>query len=109
MSASTDYLTLISADSSIADKLHIVETLTAQRLNVLLGTEKVPDKFQYILTNVVGARYARIGNEGMSSSTQDGLSMTFNEDDFAPYMSEINAYKNGDDFYKPTHGKWWLI
>ena len=109
MSASTDYLTLISADSSIADKLHIVETLTAQRLNVLLGTEKVPDKFQYILTNVVGARYARIGNEGMASSTQDGLSMTFNEDDFTPYMAEINAYKNGDDFYKPTHGKWWLI
>ena len=109
MSASTDYLTLISADSSIADKLHIVETLTAQRLNVLLGTESVPDKFQYILTNVVGARYARIGNEGMTSSTQDGLSMTFNEDDFAPYMSEINAYKNGDDFYKPTHGRWWLI
>ena len=109
MSASTDYLTLISADSSIADKLHIVETLTAQRLNVLLGTESVPDKFQYILTNVVGARYARIGNEGMASSTQDGLSMTFNEDDFAPYMAEINAYKNGDDFYKPTHGRWWLI
>ena len=109
MSASTDYLTLISADTSIADKLEIVEKLTAQRLNVLLGTESVPDKFQYILTNVVGARYARIGNEGMASSTQDGLSMTFNEDDFAPYMSEINAYKNGDDFYKPTHGKWWLI
>ena len=109
MSASTDYLTLISADSSIADKLHIVETLTAQRLNMLLGTEKVPDKFQYILTNVVGARYARIGNEGMQSSTQDGLSMTFNEDDFSPYLAEINAYKNGDDFYKPTHGKWWFI
>ena len=109
MSASTDYLTLISADTSIADKLAIVEKLTAQRLNVLLGTTTVPDKFQYILTNVVGARYARIGNEGMQSSTQDGLSMTFNEDDFAPYLNEINAYKNGDDFYKPTHGKWWLI
>lgn len=109
MSASTDYLTLISADSSIADKLEIVEKLTAQRLNVLLGTTTVPDKFQYILTNVVGARYARIGNEGMASSTQDGLSMTFNEDDFAPYMAEINAYKNGDTFYKPTHGRWWLI
>ena len=109
MSASTDYLTLISADTSIADKLDIVEKLTAQRLNVLLGTDTVPDKFQYILTNVVGARYARIGNEGMSSSTQDGLSMTFNEDDFAPYLNEINAYKNGDDFYKPTHGRWWLI
>lgn len=109
MSASTDYLKLISADTSITDKLEIVEKLTAQRLNVLLGTTTVPDKFQYILTNVVGARYARIGNEGMSSSTQDGLGMTFNEDDFAPYLAEINAYKNGDDFYKPTHGKWWLI
>ena len=64
MSASTDYLTLISADASIVEKLEIVEKLTAQRLNVLLGTEKVPDKFQYILTNVVGARYSRIGNEG---------------------------------------------
>ena len=109
MSAADDYLTLIDSNTSIADKLTIVEKLTTQRLNVLLGTDSVPDKFQYILTNVVAARYNRIGGEGTTSTSQDGFSQTFNEDDFTPYLNEINAYKNGDDFYKPSHGKWWLI
>lgn len=109
MSAAEDYLTLIDSNTSIADKLTVIEKITTARLNVLLGTTTVPDKFQYIVTNVVGARYVRIGNEGTASTQQDGLSYTFNEDDFTPYLSEINAYKNGDDFYKPSHGKWWLI
>jgi len=104
MSAADDYLKLIDSGTSIADKLKIIETITNARLNVLLGTTVVPDKFGYIVTNVVGARYARIGNEGMTSYSQEGLSQAFLEDDFTPYMSEINAYKNGDDFYKPSHG-----
>lgn len=109
MSAAEDYLILIDGQKSIAEKLAVVEKLTEQRLNVLLGTISVPDKFQYILTNVVAARYNRIGGEGTKSTSQDGFNQTFNEDDFTPYLNEINAYKNGDDFYKPSHGKWVLI
>jgi len=109
MSAAEDYLKLIDSGTSVADKLAIVETITTARLNVLLGTDEVPQKFSYIVSNGVAARYGRIGAEGTTTTSQDGLSQTFSEDDFAPYMNEINSYKNGDQFYKPSHGRWWLV
>ena len=109
MSAAEDYLKLIDNSTPIADKLVIVEQQATDRLNVLLGTDTVPAKFNYIIAKVVGSYYVRIGAEGTTSTNQDGLSQSFLEDDFAPFMDEINSYKNGDDFYKPQHGKWWLI
>lgn len=82
-------------------KMGIVVELTEQRLlNILpkqhaLKLTKVPAQLEYIVTNVSMARYARVGQEGMSGYSQDGLNMVFRQDDFDPYMSEINSF--GDD------------
>lgn len=82
-------------------KMQIVVDLTEQRLlNILpkqhgLKLTKIPPQLEYIVTNVSMARYARVGQEGMSGYSQDGLNMVFRQDDFDPYMSEINSF--GDD------------
>ena len=82
-------------------KMGIVVELTEQRLlNILpkqnaLKLTKIPAELEYIVTNVSMARYARVGQEGMSGYSQDGLNMVFRQDDFDPYMSEINSF--GDD------------
>lgn len=82
-------------------KMQIVVDLTEQRLlNILpkqhgLKLTKIPPELEYIVTNVSMARYARVGQEGMSGYSQDGLNMVFRQDDFDPYMSEINSF--GDD------------
>lgn len=106
MGAAENYFKLIDSKTSIQDKLNIIEDITRQRLAVLLGVEitQIPVKFEYIVTDIVGARYARIGNEGVTSYSQDGLSISFPDDDFGAYMAEINGFKNGDDFYKPRKG-----
>lgn len=106
MSAASDYYKLIDGETSVEDKLTIIENITRQRLAVLLGVEvaDIPTKFEYIVTDVVGARFARIGNEGVNSYSQDGLSISFPDNDFGAYMTEINGYKNGDDFYRPRKG-----
>lgn len=107
MSASEDIQTLLDDKAAPKDKLAIVEKMTRQRLSRLLGIEDgkaVPPAFDDIVTNVTAARYMRIGQEGMASYSQDGLSMTFNDNDFAPYMDEINAYHNGDDLSRPRRG-----
>ena len=109
MTAAQDYLKLIDSDTTIEDKLDIIEKLTNQRLAVLLGVDDVPDKFSYITSAVVAARYVRIGNEGVNSYSQDGLSLSFPDDDFSPYMTEINGFKNGDDFYKPRTGRFTFV
>lgn len=82
-------------------KMQIVVDLTEQRLlNILpkqngVKVKEVPTELEYIVTNVSMARYARVGQEGMSGYSQDGLNMVFRKDDFDPYMSEINSF--GDD------------
>lgn len=79
-------------------KMAIVVELTEQRLlNILpkqkgLKLTKIPAELEYIVTNVSMARYARVGQEGMSGYSQDGLNMVFRKDDFDPYMSEINSF-----------------
>ena len=54
MSAAEDYLKLIDNATPIADKLAIVEQQATDRLNVLLGTDTVPAKLNYIIAKVVG-------------------------------------------------------
>lgn len=82
-------------------KMVIVVKLTEQRLlNILpkqngVKLKEVPTTLEYIITNVSMARYARVGQEGMTGYSQDGLNMVFRKDDFDPYMSEINSF--GDD------------
>ena len=107
MSATDDIQTLLSAEATPEKKLAIVERLTRQRLARLLGLNdpaKIPETFEDVVTNVTAARYMRIGQEGMASYSQDGLSMTFSDNDFAPYMDEINAFRNGDDLSRPRRG-----
>ena len=92
-------------------KMAIVVELTEQRLlNILpkqnaLKLTKVPAELEYIVTNVAMARYARVGQEGMSAYSQDGLNMVFRKDDFDPYMSEINSFGNDGSEGGGSRGK----
>lgn len=92
-------------------KMGIVVDLTEQRLlNILpkqnaLKLTKIPAELEYIVTNVSMARYARVGQEGMSGYSQDGLNMVFRKDDFDPYMSEINSFSNDGSEGGGSRGK----
>lgn len=54
--------------------------------------EEVPAVLQYIVTELVIARFNRFGNEGMSSYSQEGESMAFSSDDIAPYLDDIEEW-----------------
>lgn len=96
MSTVSDYKALLDPESALEDKLTIIETGVKARLSVLLGTQSVPDKFQYIVDEVVAARFSRIGNEGLKQSGQDGLTLVFQDDDFSKFKNEIDEYRTGD-------------
>ena len=71
----------------------IIETVT-QRLLLRLEADTLPGELNYIVKEVTVARYNRIGSEGISSHSVEGESITFNDDDFGPYESDIEAYLN---------------
>ena len=73
-------------------KLQTIMDITSDRLKVKLGTDKVPSKLSYIVTEVSIIRFNRIGSEGLSSHTVEGESQSFSGDDFSPYESDIQAW-----------------
>ncbi|OTN83691.1 hypothetical protein A5819_003788 [Enterococcus sp. 7E2_DIV0204] len=93
-------------NGSIDDKLEIIEKRTKERLASLLGVSNVPSEFEYISYEVTLKRFNRIGNEGMQSYSQEGLSMAFPDSDFSEYQDTIDEYRRKDEeaFYKPKKG-----
>lgn len=57
------------------------------------GTSIVPSVLEYIVCELSIVRFNRIGNEGMSSYSQEGESITYG-DDISPYLPAIQAWLN---------------
>lgn len=98
MSIADDVKKILSGTTD--EKITVIERLTRERLASLLKAEEVPSKLEYIVSDITLKRFNRIGNEGMSSYSQEGLSMSFPDSDFKEYADEI-AEERG----KPNTGK----
>lgn len=90
-------------DTSIDDRLRLILANTTSRLKMLLGGVDVPEEMEYIILEVATARYNRVGSEGLSSHAVEGETLSFTENDFSPYMDEIQAYLDAQN--TATRGK----
>lgn len=90
-------------DTAMDTKLGIIISATTKRLKVLLGGLDVPDDLNYIVTDVSIMRFNRIGSEGLSSHSVEGESLSFSNNDFEPYMDDIQSYLNAQK--EATKGK----
>ena len=90
-------------DTSIDDRLRLILSNTTSRLKMLLGGVDVPEEMEYIILEVATARYNRVGSEGLSSHAVEGETLSFTENDFSPYMDEIQAYLDAQN--TATRGK----
>ena len=84
-------------------KLKLIISNTTARLKLLLGGMEPPEDMDHIIMEVAIARFNRIGSEGMTSHSVEGESTNYGEDDFGPYMDEIQAYL--DTQKESTRGK----
>ena len=96
MAVLDDVKTLLDIqENDLVSKLNlIVKNAEKQVLSYLpSGTESVPAVLEYIVCEMAVARFNRIGNEGMSSYSQEGESITYG-DDISPYLPAIQAWNN---------------
>ena len=82
-------------DDSRDDLLNKIITLVTARLKLLIGGIDPPEEMEHIIVDVAIARFNRIGSEGLSSHSVEGESLSFAENDFDPFMSEIQAFLDG--------------
>ncbi|WP_285122470.1 phage head-tail connector protein [Lactococcus petauri] len=97
MSLTEDIKSLLSGTPE--ERLEVIEKRTRERLLVIIGSsiKEVPQELDYIVMDVVLKRFNRIGQEGMQSYSQEGLSMTFSESDFDEYADEIESWRKSKE------------
>ena len=54
----------------------------------------LPDELTGIITEMALAKFAKRGNEGKTQAGEEGLTDQWSEDDLAPYISQLNAYRD---------------
>lgn len=96
-------LGIAADDSSLDDKLSLIISTAQARLMLLLGGIEPPDSMNHIVREVAIIRFNRIGSEGMASHSVEGESLSFVEDDFAPFADEIQAFLESQQ--ETTRGK----
>ena len=98
-------LGLDSPTETMTDKIETIMELTEQRLGFLLGQTVIPDELSYIVVEVTISRFNRIGSEGVASHTVQGESLTWSDDDFKPYMDDIQEWLNAQEDVNTTRGR----
>lgn len=67
-------------------------------LKLLLSIqEDLPAELEHIVRAVAVKKFNRLKNEGMSSYSQDGESITFNSNDFDDFKDEIEQYRKDNN------------
>lgn len=82
----------VIVDEAKDAQLELIINGATSRLQLLLGGLEPPESMNHIILEVAIARYNRIGSEGLSSHTVEGESMSYNDNDFAAYKDEIQAF-----------------
>lgn len=73
----------------------LLNMINAQLQGIKEPLEVIPNELEYVVGEVTIVRYNKLGSEGLSSESVEGHSATYiNNDDFKPYLADINSYIN---------------
>ena len=85
----------ISLELSSFDKdellLSLISRSTRQVLNYI-KEDKMPGELEYIVIELVIARYNRIGSEGLNSENSDGVSFSYNNNVLDNFKNDLDKY-----------------
>lgn len=91
-------------------KLIIKNTTSALSFKLSLKADSnVPSELDFILIEVAVKRYNRLANEGMSSYSQEGQSITFSTNDFDEFASDIANWKDENSVKDNNSGAFLFI
>ncbi|KAA4132191.1 phage head-tail adapter protein [Parabacteroides distasonis] len=84
---------LLDIDDNLQDnRLSVIQNLTEAHFKAFSNQDTIPEKLQYIIVEVMVKRFNKLGSEGMTTQNVEGLSMTFEIDDFSEYEKVIKQH-----------------
>ena len=79
--------------------LYLADATDFLKLRLSIDGGELPFSMEAIVRAVAVKKFNRFKNEGMSSYSQEGESITFNSNDFADFEPEIEQYKKRSCWY----------
>lgn len=98
-------LGLENPTTAMRDRVETIVELTEQRLMLMLGQSTIPEALSYVVVEVTIARFNRIGSEGLSSHSVQSESMTWSDDDFKPYLNDIQTWLDAQEDPQTNRGR----
>lgn len=99
-------LCLTTDDQDALLNLIIDQTVDQTRFKIgLNSSDAFPSELTYIPLEVSVRRYNRVRNEGMKSYSQEGETLTFNDNDFADFIEDIDSYQERNNMNGKSYGK----
>ena len=92
-------------DNDQDNLLNVIIENTEQALCFKLSVDEVPKELDYVLVEVAIKRFNRLKNEGMTSYSQEGESITFNSSDFNDFNSDIQQWRADNNKNERSLGK----
>ena len=92
-------------DNDQDNLLNVIIENTEQALCFKLSADEVPKELNYVLVEVAIKRFNRLKNEGMTSYSQEGESITFNSSDFNDFNSDIQQWRADNNKNERSLGK----
>ena len=92
-------------DNDQDNLLNVIIENTEQALCFKLSVDEVPKELDYVLVEVAIKRFNRLKNEGMTSYSQEGESITFNSSDFNDFNSNIQQWRADNNKNERSLGK----
>lgn len=98
--------TMIGVELSDKDQERVKQYIDNAKnmILTLLGVEEFPDKLNYIVDDVVLAKFNKFHNEGMNSISEEGLSITFEQDELKKYYPVLQSWLDNQE-NQATNGK----
>jgi hypothetical protein len=93
----TDVLDIIPGagdDKEKSIKFYIKMACKSVALYIGENSKSLPPELSGVVTEMALAKFAKRGNEGKTRAEEEGLTDQWNIDDLAPYISQLNAYKD---------------
>lgn len=79
-------------DTKLDARLNIYIRQAIQEVELYIGQDSLPTILSGVITQMAEAKFVKSGSEGTTSSSEEGLSYSFNENDLKPFLPVLNRY-----------------
>lgn len=79
-------------DNVLDDKLELYIGDALDAIGIYINQAEVPQQLDGVVRKMAASKFVQEGAEGATATSEEGLSLTFSDDDMKPFATLLNKY-----------------